>query len=77
MTYYIKELGILLDEVELECMLKCWLTVNKFQTSKYSNGEDFLPDIKLRAKNVLTFWSFRGKSDIWQKKLRTFMWPKP
>ncbi|CAI2180890.1 290_t:CDS:2 [Funneliformis geosporum] len=28
---------------------------------------DEISDFKSRAKNVLTFWSSRGKSDLWQK----------
>jgi predicted Ser/Thr protein kinase len=52
--------------IDLICLVRSfYLMLHNTAMEKITFGK--IPDFKSRAKNVLTFWSTHGKSDIWQK----------
>ncbi|CAG8669547.1 16885_t:CDS:2 [Funneliformis caledonium] len=55
--------------IDLICLVRSfYLMLHKLaNTAMERISFDKIPDFKSRAKNVLTFWSSHGKSDIWQK----------
>ncbi|CAG8650992.1 15178_t:CDS:2 [Funneliformis mosseae] len=55
--------------IDLICLVRSfYLMLHKpANTAMERISFDKIPNFKSRAKNVLTFWSSHGKSDIWQK----------
>ncbi|CAG8660548.1 17164_t:CDS:2 [Cetraspora pellucida] len=58
-----------LPRIDLICLIRAFYLM----LHKPTNAEmiriafDGAPDIKSRAQNILTFWSYHGKSDLWKK----------